>query len=237
MVAMVEEELHTDAVEEEEHTDAVEQEQHSGSAEEEHHTNEAEQQVDPASAWARLTRRGMTARELFDALPPLPGNRVEVIEGKLLVSPMGTPEHAWMATDLHDALAPLVRREGWRAAMGLNICVKGPRDSPAPDYVLAPADCPRWGKWELVSSGVLMVAEVVSPSSVYTDREEKRRLYALGKVPVYLLIDPIADEPTVTVFSEIEDDTYQAVDPVPIGTPIMLPPPIDFELDTSIFKV
>src|SRR5687767_2792822 len=45
-----------------------------------------------------------TTRELFDALPPLPGFRVEVIEGKLIVSPMGDPEHTWMVADLHDAL-------------------------------------------------------------------------------------------------------------------------------------
>ncbi|MEQ4721423.1 Uma2 family endonuclease [Nonomuraea sp. B19D2] len=189
------------------------------------------------STYAKLTRTGMTARELFDALPPIPDLRVEVIEGKMLVSPMGSPEHGWMATRLHNALLPLLTQRGWEAAMGLNLCVEGPRDSPAPDYVVAPSDCPRWGKWELLASGVVMVAEVVSPSSVYTDRVEKRRTYALGRVPIYVLIDPIADEPSVTVFSEIKDDAYEVAITEQIGAPIMLPAPIDFELDTSIFKM
>ncbi|MEV0233065.1 Uma2 family endonuclease [Nonomuraea sp. NPDC050786] len=190
------------------------------------------------STYAKLTRTGMTARELFDALPPIPDLRVEVIEGKMLVSPMGSPEHAWMAVELDHVLWPFYRERGWRGAPGgLNICIEGPRDSCAPDFVLVPPDCPRWGVGELLSSGVVMAAEVVSSGSVYADRVEKRRTYALGRVPVYLLIDPIADEPSVTVFSEIKDGAYQLMTTVTIGSPIRLPAPVDFELDTSIFKM
>ncbi|WP_327590740.1 Uma2 family endonuclease [Nonomuraea sp. NBC_00507] len=197
--------------------------------EEEHHTE---------SIQASFPHLPQTARELFDALPPLPGLRVEVVEGNLLVSPMGSPEHTWMAVDLHDALSPVRRERGWRGAPGgLNICIEGPRDSLVPDYVLAPPDCPRWGAGELLSSGVVMVAEVVSPGSVHTDREEKVRLYAVGQVPIYLSIDPISKPPAVTVFSDIKDDTYRTIFKVDMGTPIKLPAPVDFELDTSIFKV
>ncbi|MGN9841733.1 Uma2 family endonuclease [Nonomuraea sp. H19] len=179
-----------------------------------------------------------TTRELFDALPPLPGFRVEVIEGKLIVSPMGDPEHTWMAADLHDALLPLRAERGWRGAPGgPNVCIEGPRDSLVPDYVLTPQHCPRWGQGELLSSGVIMTAEVVSPSSVRTDREDKLRLYALGKVPIYLLIDPIAKSPSATVYSDIKDGEYRAFTSVPFGKPLYLPAPIDFELDTSIFMV
>ncbi|MER6946168.1 Uma2 family endonuclease [Nonomuraea sp. NPDC000554] len=178
-----------------------------------------------------------TARDLFDALPPLPGFRAEVIEGKLIVSPLGTPEHVWVAADLHDALLPLRKERGWRGAPGgTNVCIEGSRDSLVPDYVLSPPDCPRWGTLELKSSGVLMVAEVVSPSSMHTDHHEKRRIYAQGGVPVYLLIDPRPKHPTVTVFSHLDDGAYQTRTSVAMGTPLLLPHPVDFELDTSIFK-
>ncbi|MGP3956681.1 Uma2 family endonuclease [Nonomuraea sp. 3N208] len=197
--------------------------------EEEHHTE---------SIQASFSHLPQTARELFDALPPLPGLRVEVVEGNLLVSPMGSPEHTWMAVELDHALFPVYRERGWRGAPGgLNICIEGPRDSLVPDFVLAPPDCPRWGAGELLSSGVLMVAEVVSPGSVHTDREEKVRLYAVGQVPIYLLIDPVSKTPAVTVFSDIKDDTYRTILKVDMGTPIKLPAPVDSELDTSIFKV
>ncbi|WP_433517172.1 Uma2 family endonuclease [Nonomuraea sp. CA-143628] len=178
-----------------------------------------------------------TARELFDALPPLPGLRQEVIEGNLIVSPMGSPEHGWMAMDLFDALLPLRKERGWRAAVStVSICIEGSRDSVTPDYVLSPPDCRRWGEYELLSSHLFLVAEVVSSSSVQRDHHEKREIYAQGGVPVYLLIDPIAEQPAATVFSDIKDGSYSTTTRVVMGTPLYLPKPIDFELDTSIFK-
>ncbi|MFG1707896.1 Uma2 family endonuclease [Nonomuraea sp. M3C6] len=196
--------------------------------EEEHHTE---------STCGSFPQTPHSTRELFDALPPLPGLRVELIEGKMIVSPMGSPKHTWTAVFLHNALLPLSLERGWLGAPGgLDVCIEGPRDTLAPDYVLTHPECPLWGH-ELRSSGVFMVAEVVSPSSVRIDHEEKVRLYALGKVPIYLLIDPISKTPNVTVFSDIKDDTYRTIVKVDMGTAIKLPAPVDFELDTSIFKV
>ncbi|WP_113704280.1 Uma2 family endonuclease [Nonomuraea lactucae] len=178
-----------------------------------------------------------TARDLFDALPELPGFRAEVIQGDLIVSPLGTPEHSWIAADLHDALLPLRQQHGWRGSVGgVSICIEGSREPAAPDYVLSPADCPRWGNLELLSSGVILVAEVVSPSSVRRDHEDKPFIYAQGSVPIYLLIDPVDKRPTVTVFSNVDDGAYRTVHTAPLGAPLLLPKPIDLELDTSVFK-
>ncbi|MEW9549558.1 hypothetical protein [Nonomuraea sp. NPDC050783] len=66
------------------------------------------------------------------------------------MSPIGTPEHLWMAADLHDALQPLRRERGWRGSpQGPPVCIEGPRNSLVPDYVLVPPGCPRWGQAEL----------------------------------------------------------------------------------------
>ncbi|KAB8186233.1 Uma2 family endonuclease [Nonomuraea phyllanthi] len=188
------------------------------------------------STCARPPRTPHTVRELFDALPPLPGHRVEVIEGKLIVSPSGIPEHFMAGEELAGALRPLRKERGWHGAPGPHICIDGPRDSIQPDYVMWPPGCKRWGD-ELLSPGVLMAAEVVSPSSVRIDRVDKLRLYALGGVPVYLLIDPVSESPSATVYSDIKDGEYRAITSVPMGKPLHLPDPIDFELDTSIFMV
>ncbi|MEV0229619.1 Uma2 family endonuclease [Nonomuraea sp. NPDC050786] len=197
-----------------------------------------EEKYQTESTSAELPDVPRTARELFDVLPPLPGFRVEVIGGKLIVSPMGSPEHFWIGEELADALRPLRKERGWRGSQhGPGICIEGPRDSLSPDYVLTSPDCPRWGSNELLSSGVIMAAELVSPSSVRDDHEDKLRLYALGKVPVYLLIDPIAECPSATVYSDVEDSAYRAITSVPMGKPLYLPDPINFELDTSIFMV
>ncbi|GAT65295.1 membrane protein [Planomonospora sphaerica] len=177
-----------------------------------------------------------TARELFDALPQLPGLRTEVIDGRLIVSPVGTPEHGWTAMLIYDALRPVVMERGWRAYAGnVDVSIDGPRDPVEPDFVLAPADCPRWGTRELLSSGLFMVAEIVSPGSVIDDRDRKPDLYAMGLVPVMLLIDPVAAPATVTVFSDPKGGEYHTVSRVAAGSPLHLPAPVDFTLDTSIF--
>ncbi|MEU9830568.1 Uma2 family endonuclease [Streptosporangium sp. NPDC048047] len=175
-----------------------------------------------------------TARELFDALPRLPGLRTEVIDGRLIVSPVGTPEHARVAMRLYGALLPLIEERGWDGFSGnVDVCIDGPRDPVEPDFVLAPADCPRWGERELLSSGLLMVAEVVSPGSAVDDRDRKPGLYAAGLVPVMLLVDPVASPATVTVFSEPKGGEYRTVTRVDMGDLLRLPAPLDVTLDTS----
>ncbi|GGO71079.1 Uma2 family endonuclease [Nonomuraea cavernae] len=179
-----------------------------------------------------------TARELFDALPELPGFRADVIEGNLIVSLVGTPEHADCAMALYRVLIPVMDEHGWKGRAGnVDVCVEGPREPVEPDFVLAPPDCPRWGERELRSSGLIMVAEVVSAGSALRDRVEKPPLYATGGVPIYLLIDLLAEPPSVTVHSEPRDGAYLARATVPVGSPLRLPSPIDVELGTSVFKV
>ncbi len=176
-----------------------------------------------------------TPRELFDALPPLP-LRTEIINGRMIVSPMGTPEHGRSAMRLCRALFPLIDEHGWDAFTGnVDVCIDGPHDPIIPDLVLAPLECPRWGDRELLSSGLLMVAEVVSPSSIREDREDKPDIYARGGVPVMLVIDPEDGPPSVTVLSDPEHGSYQTVTRVTMGKPLRLPFPIDFDLDTGIF--
>ncbi|WP_436760474.1 Uma2 family endonuclease [Streptosporangium sp. V21-05] len=177
-----------------------------------------------------------TARELFDALPQLPGLRTEIIDGRLVVSPMGGPEHARIAMRLYRALLPLLEEKEWDGFSGnVDVRIDGPRDPVVPDFVLAPADCPRWGARELLSSGLLMVAEIVSPGSTVDDRDRKPVIYASGGVPVTLLIDPVAAPATVTVLSDPKEGEYRTSTRVETGSRLHLPEPVGFTLDTSIF--
>jgi Uma2 family endonuclease len=177
-----------------------------------------------------------TPREVFDALPSLPGLRTEIIDGRLIVSPVGTPEHADKAVLLFRALLPLMDENDWRLYPGnVDVCIGGSRDPVEPDLVVAPANCPRWGHRELLSSGLKMVAEVVSPGSTVDDRERKPGIYARGGVPVYLLIDPVATPASVTVYSEPVDGCYQTSSTVVMGGELHIPKPIDMPLTTSIF--
>lgn len=178
-----------------------------------------------------------TARELFDALPQLPGLRTEVIDGRLIVSPVGTPEHARIAMRLYNALLPLIEERDWDGFSGnVDVCIDGPRDPVEPDFVLAPADCPRWGDRELLSSGLIMVAEIVSPGSVVDDRDRKPGIYASGQVPIMIIVDPVVTPATVTVLSDPKDGVYLTSTRVAVGSPVHIPEPVGFTLDTSVFE-
>ncbi|MBC6462329.1 Uma2 family endonuclease [Actinomadura sp. HBU206391] len=88
---------------------------------------------------------------------------------------------------------------------------------------------------ELFTDGLVMVGEVVSPGCEREDREKKPVIFAGGRVPIMILIDPQCDPAQVTVFSEPENGHYTKNTQVDMGKPLHVPEPVDFELDTAIF--
>ncbi|MEU6425992.1 Uma2 family endonuclease [Microbispora sp. NPDC046973] len=193
----------------------------------------------PRPALASVPGRPLprTPRELFDALPPLPGLRTEVIDGRLITRLRDAPEHGQAAMRLFRAFIPLMDERGWEAFSGnVDVCIDGSRDPVEPDFVIAPVDCPRWGNRELFSSGLLLVAEVVSKGSAEDDRLKKPAIYAGGGVPVMLLVDPLTRPASVTVYSDPKEGQYQVTSTVPFGREIQVPHPIGFTLDTSVFE-
>ncbi|WP_037608502.1 Uma2 family endonuclease [Streptacidiphilus rugosus] len=95
-------------------------------------------------------------------------------------------------TTLHDFIIRNVTRqdfpgvEAW-GERGMDLETDG---KPRPDVVfIAPEDIPMQVRdWPV--SLVQAVAEVVSPSSAKDDLRTKRELYALHRIPVYLVVDP-----------------------------------------------
>jgi Uma2 family endonuclease len=98
--------------------------------------------------------------------------------------------------------------------------------------MIAPDDAPGFGDEELLGHGVLLVAEVVSPSSRRRDRMAKPRAYAQGRLPLYLLIDQLADPATVTLFSDPAESFYQTCSAAAADQALRLPEPFGVSLDT-----
>jgi hypothetical protein len=179
-----------------------------------------------------------STRELYDALSPLPGFRADVIEGNLVLTPLGPPEHADRAMELYRALIPTMDAHDWKGRTGnVCVCIEGPQEPVEPDFVPAPADCPRREDRELLSSGLIMIAENVTPGIAPREYHGKLSTYANGRVPIYLLIDGMSEPPSVAVYSDFDDGVYRTRTETPMGKPLRLPHPVDFELDTSIFMV
>jgi Uma2 family endonuclease len=171
--------------------------------------------------------------DLYETMDPIEGIRVELLDGRLVMSPPPTVRHNDAVWWLVDALFETARRNGWRLLQTTAVHIEPTRDRPQPDLVVAPRDAPQYDDHELYARGVLLVAEVVSPSSGHDDREFKRDAYALGGVPLYLLIDPQAAEKSVTLFSDPRPDGYRSSTRAPFGDEIALPEPFGIVLDTS----
>jgi hypothetical protein len=177
-----------------------------------------------------------TVRDVYDALPETPGLHAEIINGRLIVSPVGTPDHGFKVTRLMMALGSLMDDRGWKMWAGMvDVTIMDSRQPVVPDFVIAPADPPLWGTRELRSDGLIMVGEVVSEGSVQDDREDKPGMYASGGVPLMLLVDPVANPATVAVFSRPKEGAYTHSAAVRMGEPLRIPEPVDFVLDTAIF--
>ena len=173
-------------------------------------------------------------RALYDHLVPHLGRwRAEAIDGSLVVSPIGSPDHQWTGGLLFQTLLAVARERGWRAWPGLDVCVPGSRLPYQPDFVMAPKDAPRWGDREVFTDGLIMVGEVVSPGTKRTDRDIKPGVYADGGVPILLLVDPLCEPPTVTGFSEPKDGHYTRSTSVEMGEKLHIPEPVDFVFDTA----
>ncbi|MFE9749132.1 Uma2 family endonuclease [Saccharothrix saharensis] len=136
------------------------------------------------------------------ALPEDSTQRVELVDGSLLMSPIGNVRHQRLlfriATALQAACPP-----GLEALPGLNLEISSSRML-IPDFTVNVA-----GEEGLLlpASELVLAGEVLSPSNRVNDLVLKRKLYADAGIPFYLVVDPEGDEVTATMF-ELDAGEY-----------------------------
>ncbi|MGW1379601.1 Uma2 family endonuclease [Streptomyces sp. NPDC002446] len=161
--------------------------------------------------------------------------RAQLIEGEMVVTTAqaGRHEHCWSRLTRQ-----LVRRHPWidiSARKGLIL----PSYGPHPDNHVIPdlavvgrrefRGAPPW--WR--PDGELKLVAEITGDRPDLDRVAKRRTYALGEIPLYLLID--RDRATTTLFREPSDGDYQVHHASAFGKPLPLPAPFSFDLETTDF--
>jgi Uma2 family endonuclease len=136
--------------------------------------------------------------DMVRALPD-DGNRYEVVHGELLVTPAPRPWHQVVLERLRGALWT------WLEACPVGVLLSAPADlawGPAtlvqPDLFAVDPEEARSLDWARMKR-LLLVAEVLSPSTVRADRFTKRRLYQEVGVEVYWAVD--ADRHMVEVWT------------------------------------
>jgi Uma2 family endonuclease len=164
--------------------------------------------------------------------------RAELLEGRIIVSPGPVLWHADVSMWLLDQLNPRCKANGWTLYPGIaDLRLSRTRDIVIPDtLVLKDRDnLPEFQQY-VPAEQVLLVAEVVSPDGIRTDREVKWLRYAKAGTPYYLLIDRFVDPLTVTLFSEPGDNGYGLAESVPAGPgggQLVIPAPFNLTLDAA----
>lgn len=123
---------------------------------------------------------------------PDDGNRYEVIEGKLYVSPSPTTIHQILSKRLLFELYRLeLAGEGFVFAAPMDLKMEGA--SPVqPDLMYFKNDQKGQVKKKFLTGAPFLIVEIQSPSTASRDRVIKLRNYAKNKVAHYWLLDPEA---------------------------------------------
>jgi Uma2 family endonuclease len=179
---------------------------------------------------ATSTRR-WTRADLADL--PDDGNRYEVLDGKLLVTPQASMPHQAIAVRLIAALLPYVARHALGTVMGPGAVIFG-EDELQPDILVVPVDFDRIPEKWTSAPYPIFIAEVLSRSTRRRDLRDKPPAYQGVAIPDYWVIDRFerralvwtlgAREPSI-VTTELRWQPRRDAEPLVIPVSNLLPSP------------
>ena len=159
---------------------------------------------------------------------PEDGNRYEVIDGELLVTPAPSLVHQRTVGAFHLAVKPYADLYALDCVMSPAAITFSARREVQPDLFVLPTLDGRFARRFADVGHLVLAVEVISPSSARADRYRKRVLYQSEGVPEYWIVDPEArfverwrqgdDEPEVLVES-IAWLPRDGAEPLVIGLP------------------
>ncbi len=121
---------------------------------------------------------------------PDDGNRYEVIDGELHMTPAPTWDHQRAIARLYMLLLPYVERERiGDVTMAPADVVFSPKRGVQPDLFVAPYAHGRRARSFEEAGRLLLAVEALSPSTARWDRVKKRKLYREERVPDYWVVD------------------------------------------------
>lgn len=164
---------------------------------------------------------------------PQDGQRHELVDGSLLVTPAPSTGHQRGARRLAESLeaaAPAnmevleainIRPREWRRLLIPDIVITS---SPGVEATVLPTD------------DVVLAAEIVSPSTIATDRTLKPQLYADAGIPYYLRVELSEPAAPLVVAYRLGEGTYAEQTRAAAGETFRLDQPFPCELDPATLQ-
>ena len=150
---------------------------------------------------------------------PDDGNRYEILDGALIMTPPPSTDHQNVLLRLCVLLDAPAREHGMKVLPAPTAWRIGPGQVPEPDLIVATHDVITR---RAVEGPPMLAVEILSPSGRPRDLYEKRRIYAEGGAAWYWIVDP--DIPTMSVLRLVGDayeeeahvsgsEAYEAMEP------------------------
>ncbi|MGW4160248.1 Uma2 family endonuclease [Streptomyces sp. NPDC004788] len=179
-------------------------------------------------------RRGHL-REAAEKIEQATGMRVEIIGGKLVMSPSPSGKHAGIVIDLRDTIRPGLAAVH-EAYENVSVPMPGdPDDYSIPDLTIGPRAFKDEDGWLLEADAVELAVEVISPNERLKGINEKTAWYAAARVARLLQIDPRTG--TWSLFTRPGEGEYKAVVHGKYGEDVPLPEELGGELTTTGFPL
>ncbi|MEU3076537.1 Uma2 family endonuclease [Streptomyces laurentii] len=191
----------------------------------------AEAGPEQGNGWDDLVRR-------WETMDWPEGCKVEIIEGIITAAPAPAVRHGSITAKVHRWLVRGISDE-LNVYQSLALAIPEHSSLYIPDLAVVPEAIVDQGTGNSIPAATAeLVVEVTSKGNANHDRVHKLRGYAMGGVPLYLLIDRWhAGRPTATLYGEPKNGLYRVLEVVEFGEKLSLPAPFGLTLDTAEFPV
>ncbi|MFI7018815.1 Uma2 family endonuclease [Streptomyces sp. NPDC050164] len=182
----------------------------------------------------RLSPRPGNLREIAEKIEEETGLRVQVVGGKLVMSPTPRGKHAGVVKQLRRQLASAALPEGLDSYEVSSIALPDdPDDYVTPDLIVLPREWEEDDDWLADPEDAALAVEVISQSEKSREIRDKADWYAVARVPVLLVIDP--RKGTWALHTRPDSGAYQDVLAGKFGESVCLPQPLGIEIATDGF--